>query len=178
MNSIRPDEESEAMADLLDLEGPQIVNDLNIPYDLIENHGSKKIVQKVDIFTNNKWVKVDLCENDDGDLYLDNNEHKDTKSMFRKRGEKAAKRQQSDERKDSDSDFDLAPRRRKEPSGRDEENDSDLDSVPRRRPNQISNNTNEDDDSDLDRVPRRNQPDRRNSDDDLSTSIKLHFQYY
>jgi len=40
-------------------------------------------VQKVNYFTNNKWMKLDVCENEDGDLSVN---QIDQTTMFKKRG--------------------------------------------------------------------------------------------
>ena len=41
------------------------------------------MVQKVNYFTNNKWVKLDVCENEDGDLSVN---QLDKTTQFKKRG--------------------------------------------------------------------------------------------
>jgi hypothetical protein len=53
-----------------------------------------KVVEKLDLFTNNRWIKVDLCENEDGDLIVGNENDRNGKaassgqSLFKKRGGK------------------------------------------------------------------------------------------
>lgn len=47
------------------------------------------MVKKIDMFTNNKWVKVDVFENEDGDLMVADElktTNVDSKSLFKKRG--------------------------------------------------------------------------------------------
>lgn len=43
-----------------------------------------KVVKKMDFFTNNQWVKIDVCENEDGEIVIP--QASDSKSMFKKRG--------------------------------------------------------------------------------------------
>ena len=43
------------------------------------------MVQKVDYFTNNKWVQLDLCENEDGDMSVAVQDSPPSKGLFKKR---------------------------------------------------------------------------------------------
>jgi hypothetical protein len=43
-----------------------------------------KVVKKMDFFTDNKWIKVDVCENEDGDIVIP--QTSGSKNLFKKRG--------------------------------------------------------------------------------------------
>lgn len=72
---------------MLDPEGPAIVDN-----GLIRDEEVKgKVAKKIDMFTNNKWIKVDVIENEDGDLMVADelDQHNvSSKSLFKKRGGK------------------------------------------------------------------------------------------
>ncbi len=83
------------MADLLDPDArPMIAGDVKGygEHDGEEAYGSRKVVKKVDMFSENKWVKVKLCQDEDGDFFVskedaDNEANAGSgKNMFRKRG--------------------------------------------------------------------------------------------
>ena len=63
---------------MLDPEGPSIA--------YVDDYEPTKVVQKVDILKENKWIKLDLLENDEGDLIVKVDEGNEEKSLFRKRG--------------------------------------------------------------------------------------------
>jgi hypothetical protein len=48
------------------------------------------VVNKVDVSVANKWIKVDLCQDEDGEFSLktdnDDNNISDSKGLFKKRG--------------------------------------------------------------------------------------------
>ncbi len=76
MKDLHANEESEALVDLIDSDRPVIVTDYE--------EEKPKVVQKVNYFTNNKWVKLDVCEDEDGDFSINNDQ--DTTTKFKKRG--------------------------------------------------------------------------------------------
>lgn len=72
---------------MLDPEGPAIVDNALIH----EQEVKGKLAKKIDMFTNNKWIKVDVIENEDGDLMVADelDQHNvSSKSLFKKRGGK------------------------------------------------------------------------------------------
>ncbi len=112
-----------------------------------------KVVKKVDYFTNQKWVQIDVCEDENGDMVIPESS---TKTLFKKRGEKKP----VVKAEDSDSDLDI-PRINKSTKN---DSDSDLDTVPRKK------NIKQDSDDDMDNIPRRqtNIKKEKYSDDDIS----------
>ena len=50
------------------------------------------MINKVDVSVANKWIKVDLCQDEDGEFSLktdnDDNNISDSKGLFKKRGGK------------------------------------------------------------------------------------------
>ncbi|CAF0792588.1 unnamed protein product [Brachionus calyciflorus] len=123
INDLKTNDESEIMVDLLDPEGPSIVYDI-IPKEKPKDDGRSK------------WVKLDFFDNEDSN-HSDKIIEQETKSLFRKRGEKNATKAS----RDSDDDLDTIPRKRnshgdlspiRRKAGKSDE-DSDLDIVPRRR---------------------------------------------
>lgn len=176
LSSCTANEENETMVDLIDgSDAPIIVTDLKE-----FQQEELKVVKKVDYFSNNKWVKVDVCENEDGDMVIP----KSSKGLFKKRKESKAKSNKNNDdsdleiernkptRNDSDSDLDL-PR----PGSNKNGSDSDLD-LPRRGKNRNDSDsdldiprqrkTRKDSDSDLDSVPRKQKIKKEYSDDDMS----------
>lgn len=144
LNNCHATEENETMVDMLGgSDAPLIVSDLK---EFQEQ--DLKVVKKVDYFSNNKWAKVDVCVNDDGDMVIPES----SKGLFKKRGEKKQKSICNSD--DSDLEID----RRRQTKG---DSDSDMD-LPGRR--SVKN----DSDSDLDTVPRRPQVKKEYSDDDMS----------
>lgn len=79
LNSLIPTQEQDILVDLLDPEGPAIADD-----DVLLMDEKPKVVNKVDLFTNNTWIQVDVCETDEGDLVV--GESQSSKSLFKKRG--------------------------------------------------------------------------------------------
>lgn len=76
-----------------------------------------QVVQKVNYFTNNKWVKLDVCENEEGDLTVNQTEI----TQFKKRGGKSTKKLLEDDIAvsapleayvDDDGDLDYIPRKK------------------------------------------------------------------
>jgi hypothetical protein len=90
---MRRNSDDEGLADLLDPDArPLIADDVKI---LDEEETSKKLVKKVDMFTDNKWVKINLCEDEDGDFFVskdgeDAANPSSGRNMFRKRGGKTS----------------------------------------------------------------------------------------
>jgi len=84
INSLIPSQEAEILVDLLDAEGPIIADDSLIG----ESEIKPKTAKEIDMFTNNKWVKVDVFENEDGDLVVADEQQANvsSKSLFKKRG--------------------------------------------------------------------------------------------
>jgi hypothetical protein len=89
---MRPSGDDDGMADLLDPDARPLISNDSGGYDYGEDQfNRKKVVQKVDMFTENKWVKINLCEDADGDFFVskENDEESDRRQgtgMFRKRG--------------------------------------------------------------------------------------------
>ena len=81
MNSLIPNQEAEILVDLLDPEGPLIADDSMIA----EAEMRSKATEKVEAFANNKWIKVDVFENEDGDMVVAEEQQQST-SLFKKRG--------------------------------------------------------------------------------------------
>ena len=82
LKSISHNGEDDALADMLDPDDRPLIADDD---ELVP----KKVVQKVDVFSENKWVKISLCENEDGDFFIDNKNNdreSPSKGLFRKRG--------------------------------------------------------------------------------------------
>lgn len=149
LNSCAPNDENETMVDLLGgQDAPQIITDL-------KDFGQEKlkVVNKLDYFSDNKWVQVDVCENEDGDISISS----ESKSLFKKRGEKSTK-----VKTDSDSDLEL-PRKKVTKN----DSDSDLE-IPRRK------KTNDDSETDMDAVPRRPKFKKEYDDDDSSPIRSRH----
>ena len=91
MNSLTPSQDAEILVDLLDPEGPQIAEEQSLvgEDELRRATGQKELqAKKIDMFTNNRWIKVDVLENEDGDLVVANDEQTSvtSKSLFKKRG--------------------------------------------------------------------------------------------
>lgn len=84
INSLMPSQDAEILVDLLDPEGPVIADESLLGVDELK----PKLAKKIDMFTNNKWIKVDVFENEDGDLVVADDEHASvsSKSLFKKRG--------------------------------------------------------------------------------------------
>ncbi len=114
-----------------------------------------KLVKKVDYFTNDTWVKIDVCEDEYGDMVIPESS---SKSLFKKRGEKKT----AIKTEDSDSDLDI-PRINKSSK---HDSDSDLDTIPRKSTAKKGS------DDDMDDVPRRETKIKKEkySDDDISPS--------
>lgn len=116
INKLTPNEETDALVDLLDHEGPSVAD-----YSEIKS----KIIEKVDVYSKNKWIKVDLCENDDGDITC-SVEQDEKLETFKKRSAKPVV--------DDDDDLDMITRRRSiEKESKKDDSDIDLSPI-RRRP--------------------------------------------
>lgn len=134
IRDLNANDEAEALVDLLDSDRPVIVTDYE---------EKPKVVQKVNYFTNNKWMKLDVCENEDGDLSVN---QIDQTTMFKKRGDKSSGNKSSQEVMETYNEID----------------DDDLDYINRKR-----NSPKRDDDDDLSPVRRRSNS-KKNKDDDIS----------
>lgn len=81
INSLQPSQDAEIFVDLLDPEGPAVVDDDGSMYN------KPKLVKKIDLFSNDKWIKVDVVENEDGDLLVAGEQNNvASKGLFKKRG--------------------------------------------------------------------------------------------
>jgi hypothetical protein len=75
---LKSNDEIESIVDLIDPEGPTIV-DQN---DLLQHNS--KVIKKMEILNDNKWLKVKLIEDEDGDFIVSADRDDKKEEKFKK----------------------------------------------------------------------------------------------